>query len=78
MNGLREYATDPDLEDIEIIKEFEIEYYDIDRSASERCVCGKEHLVHLYYMKNRKKRFESDLIDYATTTCIVGKFSYTI
>ena len=26
----------------------------------------------MYYMKNHKKKLESDLIDYATSTCIVG------
>lgn len=75
VNGLRPFATDPDLDDIEIIKEFELHEYDIDKDRMEKCVCGKTELVHLYYMKNRKKMFESDLIDYATSTCIVGKLT---
>ena len=72
VNGLRAFATDPELEDIEIIKEFELDEYDYDQSKLENCVCGKNELVHLYYMKNRKKKLESDLIDWATSTCIVG------
>ena len=70
--GLRAFATDPELEDIEIIKEFEVVDYDRDEGRMEKCVCGKEELVHLFYLKNRKKKLESDLIDYATSTCIVG------
>ena len=77
VNGLRPLATNPDLEDIEIIKEFELDHFDRDPERMEKCVCGKTELVNLYYMKNRKKMFESDLIDYATSTCIVGKYRYT-
>merc|ERR1711935_1291399 len=39
-----------------------------DEFASEKCVCGKEELKWLYYMKNKKKINE----EYALSTFIVG------
>ena len=77
VNGLRKYATDPDLPDEEIIKEFISVGFDTDDSKSEECVCGKRELKYLYYMKNLKMKKltdegKLDLVDYATNTFIVG------
>ena len=52
ISGLRQYATKKSLSDIEIVKEFECIEMDIDEDKSEYCVCGKEELKYLYYMKN--------------------------
>merc|ERR1712223_39434 len=64
----RKHATDPKLSDKEVINQFECVGYDRDESASEKCVCGKQELVWLHYMKNKKKVDE----EYALSTFIVG------
>ena len=68
VNGLRKHATDPKLSDKEVINQFECVGYDRDESASEKCVCGKQELVWLHYMKNKKKVDE----EYALSTFIGG------
>ena len=51
-----------------IVNQFECVGFDRDEFASEKCVCGKEELKWLYYMKNKKKINE----EYALSTFIVG------
>ena len=82
-NNLREHAIDAeDLTDQEVIAQFEIEGTDTDTSASEQCICGKNGLVNLAYVKNKKlkemmnkatgKKKENLMIEYATNTHIIG------
>ena len=62
------------LKDFDIIDQFEIVGSDVDESRSESCVCGKDQLKYLYYIKNKKLREnEDDFVEYATTTLIIGK-----
>jgi len=68
VNGLRKHATNPKLSDKKIVNQFECVGFDRDEFASEKCVCGKEELKWLYYMKNKKKINE----EYALSTFIVG------
>ena len=51
-----------------IVNQFECVGFDRDEFATEKCVCGKEELKWLYYMKNKKKINE----EYALSTFIVG------
>jgi len=68
VNGLRKHATNPKLSDKKIVNQFECVGFDRDEFATEKCVCGKEELKWLYYMKNKKKINE----EYALSTFIVG------
>ena len=62
------------LKDFDIIDQFEIVGSDVDESRSENCVCGKDRLKYLYFIKNKKLREnEEDIVEYATTTLIIGK-----
>ena len=69
VKGLEPYATRPGLEPLEIIMEFEWIGSDTDSSQKESCICGKQKIVYLFYLRNLKKE---DLIDRATSTVIVG------
>ena len=65
------------LKDFDIIEQFEIVGSDVDESRSESCVCGKDQLKYLYYIKNKKLREnEDDFVEYATTTLIIGNFKW--
>jgi hypothetical protein len=70
MEGLREYATDPELPDIEILDQFVC--YDQAKAENRDgvCICKKTELVKLFFMFNRKKK---DFIDRITSTLTVGK-----
>ncbi len=77
VKGLRQFATDPNLSDIDTINEFVMDGFDIDEERSEQCICGKEELKYLFYMKNRVmlqqvEDGDRDLSDYALSTFIVG------
>ena len=78
---LKEYIVGKDLTDSEIIDQFEITGSDVDPEMSVECVCGKEGLKYLYFIKNKvlRKKVESeengdDLIENATTTLTIGEF----
>ena len=81
IDKLKEYIVGKDLTDSEIIDQFEITGSDVDSEMSVECVCGKEGLKYLYFIKNKvlRKKVESeengdDLIENATTTLTIGEF----
>ena len=72
MENLREFAVNgKDLTHMELIEQFEPDGSDYDPTRSESCVCGKEGLVHLFFIKNKLWK-EIDIIEYATKTIIIG------
>ena len=72
MENLREFAVNgKDLTHMELIEQFEPDGSDYDPTRSESCVCGKEGLVHLFFIKNKLWR-EINIIEYATKTIIIG------
>ena len=72
MNALRREVDDEGhLTDEEIIDLFVPAGSDIDYDCESECICGKQGIKWIYYIKFKKSK-QSDLITYATTNIIVG------
>ena len=63
--------TGKDLSDLEILKQFEEVGSAIDDDMESECICGKNGLKYLYFIKNKMLKAQ-DPVEYATSQPIIG------